>query len=98
VKKVYNFSWHYFIIWYTFSHREVRLDLVGAFSFLGHLPGPTLNSYERLVRTPFLAGFMSGGDLSVHGLESRAIIFAPSSRRGVFSLDSPLYRTRLPDI
>ena len=30
------------------------------------------------------------------GLESRAKIFAPSSRRGVFSLDSPLYRTRLP--
>src|ERR1700751_1796290 len=26
-------------------------------------------------------------------LESRAKIFAPSGRRGVFSLDSPLYRT-----
>src|SRR5580692_9729703 len=35
---------------------------------------------------------------TLHGLESRAKIFAPSSRRGVFSLDSPLYRTRLPDI
>src|SRR6266850_5397409 len=34
---------------------------------------------------------------TVHGLESRAKIFAPSSRRGVFSLDSPLYRTRLPE-
>jgi hypothetical protein len=31
----------------------------------------------------------------LHGLESQAKIFAPSSRRGVFSLDSPLYRTRL---
>jgi len=29
---------------------------------------------------------------TLHGLESRAQIFAPSSRRGVFSLDSPLYR------
>jgi hypothetical protein len=29
------------------------------------------------------------------GLESRAKIFAPSSRGGVFSLDSPLYRTTL---
>src|SRR6267378_2615505 len=34
---------------------------------------------------------------TLHGLESRAKIFAPSSRRGVFSLDSPLYRTRLPE-
>src|ERR1700688_4898571 len=34
---------------------------------------------------------------TLHGLESRAKIFAPSSRRGIFSLDSPLYRTRLPD-
>jgi hypothetical protein len=33
-----------------------------------------------------------------HGLESRAKIFAPSSRRGVFSLDSPLYRTRLWEV
>src|SRR6266853_4476213 len=30
---------------------------------------------------------------TLHGLESRAKIFAPSSRRGSFSLDSPLYRT-----
>jgi hypothetical protein len=33
---------------------------------------------------------------TLHGLESRAKIFAPSSRRGSFSLDSPLYRTPLP--
>src|SRR6266478_1639403 len=32
---------------------------------------------------------------TLHGLESRAKIFAPSSRRGIFSLDSPLYRTWL---
>jgi|SRR5450755_2409667 hypothetical protein len=34
---------------------------------------------------------------TLRGLESWATIFAPSSRRGSFSLDSPLYRTRLPD-
>src|ERR1700675_5028280 len=32
---------------------------------------------------------------TLRGLESLAKIFAPSSRRGSFSLDSPLYRTRL---
>jgi hypothetical protein len=31
---------------------------------------------------------------TLHGLESLAKIFAPSGRRGSFSLDSPLYRTR----
>jgi len=35
---------------------------------------------------------------TLHGLENRAQIFAPSSRRRVFSLDSPLYRTRLPEM
>jgi len=35
---------------------------------------------------------------TLRGLESRATTFALSSRRGSFSLDSPLYRTRLPDI
>src|ERR1700730_8302039 len=30
---------------------------------------------------------------TLHGLESRTQICAPSSRRGSFSLDSPLYRT-----
>src|SRR5450755_4040811 len=34
---------------------------------------------------------------TLRGLESWATIFAPSSRRGSFSLDSPLYTTRLPD-
>src|SRR5271166_6092594 len=33
----------------------------------------------------------------LRGLESLANIFAPSSRRGSFSLDSPLYRTPLPE-
>ncbi len=33
---------------------------------------------------------------TLRGLESRAKIFAPSSRRGSFSVDSPLYRTGLP--
>jgi hypothetical protein len=33
---------------------------------------------------------------TLHGLERRAKIFAPSSRREGFSLDSPLYRTPLP--
>jgi hypothetical protein len=31
---------------------------------------------------------------TLHRLESLAKILAPSSRRGDFSLDSPLYRTR----
>ena len=35
---------------------------------------------------------------TLHGLESWAQIFAPSSRGRAFSLDSPLYRTRLPYI
>ena len=35
---------------------------------------------------------------TLHGLESQAKTFAPSSRRGVFSLDSPLYRTPLPSM
>src|SRR5271156_5381178 len=35
---------------------------------------------------------------TLHGLERPAKILAPSSHRGDFSLDSPLYRTPLPDI